>query len=425
MAAIASEGTEIPRAGLSGISQSAQHDPSPGGAAAPPDAACGDADAVDLRQMQQEVARAQPDTVKVCLVVLTVLAVLAALSAAAAIVLPLLLALVLNLLLAPAKRLLTRLRLPDTAAALVLISVLFALLVGVGAAISVPASQWIARAPAGMIKLQQELGTLRKPIAFLRTGFDQVHHALDQGAQPLERGVQKVAVQQSSDMGGFGLSVLQGTQAALGQGLMVAVLLFFLLAGGGSLLRRLVEIVPGFGDKRRVVEVAVEIENNISAYLFTITTMNLLVGVANGLQMWAQGLPDALLWGTAAFLLNYIPILGPMTGVVLFFFAGLFATDDIWRALLPPAIYLVIHVAEGEVVTPLLLARRFTLNPVLVIVSLFFFDWLWGMTGALLSVPLLSILKIFCDAIPALTPLGHMLGGPPAARPGLAASQAE
>ena len=193
-----------------------------------------DDDASHIRQAQHEMARVRPDTVKVCLVVLTVLAVLAALCAAATIVLPLLLALVLNLLLAPAKRLLTtRLRLPGTAAALVLITVLFALLVGVGAAISVPASQWIARAPAGLVKLQEELGALRKPIAFLRKGFDQVHHALDQGGQPPERGVQKVAVQQSSDMGDFGLSVLQGTQAAVGQALMVAVLLFFLLAGAG------------------------------------------------------------------------------------------------------------------------------------------------------------------------------------------------
>ena len=400
------------------MNHSAQERPAPDGAVDAMDATLNDDDVETsrVREAQREMARATPDTVKVCLVVLTVLAVLTALSAAATIVLPLLLAMVLNLLLAPAKRLLTRLHLPGTAAALVLITLLFALLVGVGAAISVPATQWIARAPAGMIKLQEELGALRKPIAFLRKGFDQVHRALDQGGQQPEKGVQKVAVQQSSDMGGFGLSVLQGTQAALGQALMVGVLLFFLLAGGGSLLRRLVEIVPGFGDKRRVVEVAIEIENNISAYLFTITAMNVLVGVANGLQMWAQGLPDALLWGTAAFLLNYIPILGPMTGVVLFFFVGLFATDGIWWALLPPAIYLGIHVAEGEVITPMLLARRFTLNPVLVIVSLFFFDWLWGVTGALLSVPLLSILKIVCDAIPALTPLGHMLGGPPGVR---------
>jgi predicted PurR-regulated permease PerM len=370
-------------------------------------------EAAGARNAQRELSRGQPDTVKVCLVILTLLAVLAALTAAAAIVIPLVLALVLNLLLAPAKRLLIRLRLPSTVAALFLIIILFAVLGGVGVAISVPASQWIARAPEGIPKLQEQFGALRKPMAFLRKEFDQMHHALDQGTQPPERGVQRVAVQPTSDLGGLGLSVLQGTQVALGQFVMVAVVLFFLLAGGGSLLRRLVEIVPGFGDKRRVVTVAIEIESNISAYLFTITAMNLLVGVANGLQMWAQGLPDPLLWGTTAFLLNYVPIIGPMTGVVLFFFVGLFVSDGIWAAMLPPAIYLAIHVAEGQVVTPLLLARRFTLNPVLVIVSLFFCDWMWGVTGALLSVPLLSILKIICDHIPSLNPLGHLLGGPP------------
>lgn len=375
-----------------------------------------EADATRVRQAHGEVARAKPDTVKICLMILTVLAVLAALSAAGAIVIPLVLAVVLNLLLSPAKRLLAGLHLPDTAAAFVLIIVLFSALGGVGAAISLPASQWIARAPEGIPKLQAQLGALRKPMAFLRKGYDQVNHALDQGAQPAERGVQRVVVQPTSDMGGFGLSVLQGTQIALGQVVMVAVVLFFLLAGGGSLLRRLVEIVPSFGDKRRVVEVAVQIESNISAYLFTITAMNLLVGVANGLQMWAQGLPDVLLWGTAAFLLNYIPILGPMTGVVLFFFVGLFVKDSIGGALVPPAIYLAIHIAEGEVITPMLLARRFTLNPVLVIVSLFFCDWMWGVMGALLSVPLLSILKIVCDNIPSLTPIGHLLGGPPESR---------
>ena len=370
-------------------------------------------EAAGIRNAQPDVSRGPPDTIKICLVILTVLAVLAALTAAAAIVIPLVLALVLNLLLAPAKRLLTRLRLPSIAAALLLIIVLFAALGGVGVAISVPASQWIARAPEGISKLQEQLGALRKPMAFLRKGFDQMNHALDQGAQPPEKGVQRVTVQTSSDLGGLGLSVLQGTQVALGQFVMVAVVLFFLLAGGGSLLRRLVAIVPGFADKRRVLAVAVEIENNVSAYLFTITSMNLLVGIANGLQMWAQGMPDPLLWGTVAFLLNYIPIVGPMSGVVLFFFVGLFVRDGIWAAMLPPAIYLAIHVAEGQVVTPLLLARRFTLNPVLVIVSLFFCDWMWGVTGALLSVPLLSILKIVCDHIPVLNPLGHLLGGPP------------
>jgi predicted PurR-regulated permease PerM len=372
-----------------------------------------DADARRLQKAREEIARVEPDTLTVCVVILTVLAVLAALAAAAAIILPLLLAVVLNLLLAPAKRLLTnRLRLPGSAAALVLIIALFALLAGVGAAISVPASQWIARAPESLPKLQERLGFLREPVAFVQKGLQQAEHLTQPEPAPEEAGAQKVTVQQSSGLSGVGVSVLEGTRAFLGQVLTLGVTLFFLLAAGDSLLRRLVEIVPGFSDKRRVVTLAGEIEDNISAYLVTITAMNLLVGVANGLSMWAQGMPDPLLWGTVAFLLNYIPILGPIMGIVLFFFVGLFSADGIWWALLPPGIYFLIHVAEGEAITPMLVARRFTLNPVLVIVSLFFWDWMWGVTGALLAVPLLAILKIVCDHIPPLTPLGHLLGMP-------------
>ena len=371
-----------------------------------------DQDASPARLAQREIERADFSTTNVCLVVLTVLAVMAALYSAADIVLPLLLAVVLNLLLGPPKRLLTRLRLPGAASALVLIIGMFMLIGGIGAAISLPASQWIARAPEGLPKLQERLGPLREPIDFLRKGLDEVQHMMDQGGPPQAKGVETVMVEQPSSIRGVGFSVLEGTRAALGQVLTLGVVLFFLLASGDSLLRRLVEIVPGWRDKRRVVSMAGEIEENISAYLLTITAINLAVGVANGLQMWAQGMPDPLLWGTLAFLLNYIPILGPMTGVLLFSFVGLFATDTLWWAVVPPAVYLAIHVAEGEMLTPMLLARRFTLNPVLVIVSLFFWDWMWGVPGALLAVPLLAILKIICDHIPTLSPLGHLLGGP-------------
>jgi predicted PurR-regulated permease PerM len=221
---------------------------------------------------------------------------------------------------------------------------------------------------------------------------------------------QTVAVQQSSGLGGVGLSVLAGTKAFMGWLFTIVVLLFFLLSAGDTLLRGLVEVMPSFKEKRRVVEIGDEIEGNISSYLATITMMNALVGIASGLATWATGLPDPLLWGTLAFLLNYIPILGPLSGVVIFFAVGVFSYDTIWWALLPAGIYLAIHIAEGETITPMLIASRLTLNPVLVIVSLFFWDWMWGVIGALLAVPLLAIAKIVCDHIPSLTPLGHIIG---------------
>jgi predicted PurR-regulated permease PerM len=114
------------------------------------------------------------------------------------------------------------------------------------------------------------------------------------------------------------------------------------------------------------------------------------------------------LWGATALLLNYIPILGPLFGTLIFLLAGMLSFDSLWWALLPPALY---HLLEGETLTPMLLARRFTLNPVLVILSLVFWFWMWGVLGAILAVPLLAILKIICDRLRPLKALGHFLEG--------------
>lgn len=188
------------------------------------------------------------------------------------------------------------------------------------------------------------------------------------------------------------------------------ILLFFMLAAGDRLLRGFVEVLPRFADKRQAVQIASEIEQNITGYLLTITMMNALVGVAAGTAMWACGLGTPLLWGTTAFLLNYVPILGPLTGVVIFFVAGVLTLSWPWYALLPAGIYLLIHIVEGETITPMLLAKRFTLNPVLVIVSLFFWHAIWGIPGALLAVPLLAMFKILCDHVDPLKPVGHVIG---------------
>jgi predicted PurR-regulated permease PerM len=185
--------------------------------------------------------------------------------------------------------------------------------------------------------------------------------------------------------------------------------LFFLLISGDTFLRRLVEILPRFSDKRQAVNIFQQIEADISAYLVTITIMNAGVGIAVGAVMWLTGLGDPVLWGALAFLLNFLPILGPVVGVAVFLLAGLLTIDPLWQALLPAGFYLAIHLVEGETVTPMLLAKRFTLNPVLVIVALVFWYWMWGVPGAILAVPMLAITKIICDRIRSLAAFGHFL----------------
>ena len=207
------------------------------------------------------------------------------------------------------------------------------------------------------------------------------------------------------------MTLFTGTRA-IAAGLFETVLvLFFLLLAGDVFLRRLVEILPRFRDKRQAVDISQQIERDISVYLVTITLMNAMVGIATALVMWLCGLGDPLLWGAVAFLLNYVPILGPLLGVVTFVLAGLLTSDTLWGALLPAGLYLAIHLLEGETITPMLLARRFTLNPVLVILSLIFWYWMWGVPGAILSVPMLAIIKIICDRVQTLAALGHFLEG--------------
>src|SRR5256885_1478464 len=157
----------------------------------------------------------------------------------------------------------------------------------------------------------------------------------------------------------------------------------------GSFRQGLIEILPRLSDKRQAVDIASEIQRNIGGYLLTITLMNSLVGIGTGLGMWWCGLGDPILWGSLAFLLNFVPILGPLTGIGIFLVVGIVALDWPWYALLPAAIYTLIHIAEGQGITPMLLAKRFHLNPAIVIVSLFFWHALWGVPGALLAVPLL------------------------------------
>ena len=341
------------------------------------------------------------------ILVLAVLAIAYTLYLGKEILLPIALALVLKLLLQPAMRFLhEQLRLPGALAALLLIIAVFGAITAVGFTISVPASGWIQKAPESLPLLKEKLAILRQPLDYLQNGLKELENITGPTGGPEVAG-QTVTVKQDSGLAGY---LATGTATTLSRSFTTMIILFFLLASGDRLLRGFVEVLPRFKDKRTAVEIASEIEENISGYLLTITMMNALVGVATGIAMQLCGLGDPILWGVMAFLLNYVPILGPMTGVVIFFLVGIVTFDWPWYAFVPAGIYLLIHIAEGETITPMLLAKRFTLNPVLVIISLFLWYMIWGVPGALLAVPLLAIFKIVADRIEPLKPIGHIIG---------------
>lgn len=330
------------------------------------------------------------------------LALLAAAYVAREVIMPLTFAVVLALLLQPALRLLERLRLPRTLAALLLIFALLGTIVGLGTAVSGPARSWAGKLPEGIPRLQEKLSFVREPVNTLQRFLQQVENF---------GGTESKNTAESAQGPTFLTRLFTGTRNFASGFFTTVLFLFFLLVSGDIFLQRFVEILPRFSSKRQVVEIDQQIERDISAYLVTITIMNAAVGIAVAMAMWLTGVGDPILWGTVAFLLNYVPILGPVLGVLIFLLAGLLTHDVLWQALLPAGLYLGIHLIEGETVTPMLVAKRFTLNPVLVIISLVFWFWLWGVPGAILSVPMLAIAKIICERVRSLAAFGHFLEG--------------
>ncbi len=332
--------------------------------------------------------------------ILVLVTIMVCLSIARDFFLPVVLAIILKLLLQPLVRLLERGHIPKVVGALLSILVLLMVLVGLGMVLSGPAAQWASNLPQALPTLEKRFSNLSAPLAHIQQTIGQMGVHFDPQStlsqiHPAE----------------WATAVFSGTGTIASHLLETLLILFYLLVFGELFLRRLVEILPRFRDKREAVELSLHIEKDLSAYLLTITIINAVVGVATGLVMWLTGVPGPPLWGVAAFCLNYVPILGPFCGVLLFLLVGVLVKGATWLALLPGGLYLCIHLAEGEMITPMLLARRFTINPVALMLSLTFWYWMWGVPGAILAVPMLAIVKIICDRLKPLRAIGHILEG--------------
>ena len=191
---------------------------------------------------------------------------------------------------------------------------------------------------------------------------------------------------------------------------VVLVLLYFLLASGNLFLRKLIRILPTLADKKRAVDIARQLQRDLSRYLGTVTLINIGLGVAVGVAMHFLELPNPMLWGTMATVLNFVPYLGAMVGVVVIAGVSLLTLDSVGQAAIPPLVYFSCTALEGYFVTPMILGRSLTLNPVMILLSLLLWGWLWGIVGAVLAVPMLAVFKILCDHIKGMQPLGEFLG---------------
>lgn len=336
------------------------------------------------------------------LMVLMLLAVLYSLHFAKPVVLPIVLALILSLLLSPLVRLLwQKLRIPMALGAAMVLAALLGTLATVASLVIEPAAAWIQTVPARLPDLKYRLTALQKPLDKMREATTEVEAFTD-----LNKNDREVRIRTDT------MSLLMSqTPAYLANLVVMFILLFFMLASGDVFLRKLVRMIPSFEDKRRAVEIAREIEDRVSRYLRTVTVINLGLGFAVGLAAFFVGLENYILWGVLAFMLNFIPYLGALLGITASLLVSLLSFESLGYAFVLPAIYTVLNLIEGNLVTPIVVGRLLTLNTVMVFIFLMFWGWIWGIAGALLAVPILATLKIICDHIKPLVPIGEFIGG--------------
>jgi predicted PurR-regulated permease PerM len=317
-------------------------------------------------------------------------------------IIPFILALLLNFLLRPVVRALTHLRIPALIGAAMVILVLVGS-IGYGMMkISKPAVEWVDKLPGSLQQMELKVGFLRKPAEGVNKAVEEVKRIARLGAE----GRPEVEIKTP----GITNAVLTGTQEILIKGSVMFILLYFLLASGDLFLRKSLKLFPTLYKKKQVVRISREVEHHISHYLYIVTAINILLGISIGTGMYLIGMPNAVLWGVMAGCFVFIPYLGPLMGIAIVTVVAFLTFDSIGRILLAPGIYIAMETIQGQVVTPMVLGLRFALNPVVIFIWLIFWGWMWGIIGALLAFPMLTVFKILCDHIQSLEPIGEFLG---------------
>lgn len=253
--------------------------------------------------------------------------------------------------------------------------------------IVVPATDWFRILPERIPQIQANLA----PVIDI---YSQLQKFIDETVQMLASGpvaaAQTAAVDAPRSLLQFAAT---SAPSAIIQMFFAMLVIYFFLSGWTSLRKRTIRGRASFDDSLAIARVIQNVVDATSAYVMTIATINISLGLAVALALYLIGMPSPLMWGGIVALLNFVPYFGPILAATLLALAGLMVFNDVWVALLPAAVQVGFHLVEANAITPLVLGRRLTMNPLLILVSLSFWGWVWGTPGALLAVPLLIIIQ--------------------------------
>ena len=308
-----------------------------------------------------------------------------ALKAGAEFFLPLTVALVIAVALVPVLEWLERRRIPSAIAALICVLVFLVAANVAIAAIVIPATDFFRLLPRRIDRIQDNLAPLLDLYSSLET---YVNRTLRQIAAAPIKQTTTTAVAPPNTILEFAAST---APTVIIQFIFTVLVVYFFLAGWTGMRKRTITGRVSFDGAMATARVIQDVVDDLSAYLGTITLINVVLGIVVGVALWAIGMPYPAMWGGIVALLNYVPYFGPVLAAFLLAVGGLMTFSDVWVAMLPPAIMYGCHLVEANVITPFVVGHRLTINPVLILVSLSFWGWVWGTAGALLAVPLLII----------------------------------
>ncbi len=332
---------------------------------------------------------------------LLILGILYTLYLARGLLLPIFLALIFAIFLQPVVQTLKRVRIPEPLGAAIIVLIALAAITTAVYELAAPVSNWVDKGPALLRDAEYKLGTLVQSVRRVGQKAEQVESIAKGEAKKQEKVVVK------------GPTILEKifakTWSILGTAAVVVILVYFLLAQGRQTVLKLAEGLGGEFQGKKFTEILVRIQQEIAAYLGTVALINLGVGAFTALAMALLGMPDPLLLGAAATVLNFIPYLGPGVTLVTLAAVSLTTFDHLGRILVAPLVFLIFTSLEGNIITPMILGSRLTLNPIMVFLAILFWGWVWGIPGIFLAVPILTALKIISENVEWLEALRIVL----------------
>jgi predicted PurR-regulated permease PerM len=254
-----------------------------------------------------------------------------------------------------------------------------------------PAEQWLAGAPRTVKIISEKLGPVSRVLHRIDVITDRAGHLTD-AATSTPLASPKAAPSPSASGG-----LLLETRSALVATVTAMILTLFLLAGGPPMLARMTVALARNTRFAHVLKVIDVVRSEVGRYYATIAIINVGLALATGFAMKLLGMPNPILWGALAGVLNFVPYVGSATTLIVLTIVAFVSFDGVGRVLAVAATYLGLATIEGQVAQPLFVGHRLDLSPVMVFLALWFGGWFWGVAGIVIAVPGLVTLRVVAE----------------------------